>query len=676
MPKTKRNIKPKGQKTSRPNAVTVATQHNRRDVLFIAIPVVVAVVTFVTYLPVLWNGFVGWDDDENILNNPYFRGLGWARLRWMFTTFHLGHYQPLSWLTFAIDYLWWGINPLGYHLTNLLLHVANAVLFYFLVSRVLTLADVDSRKSQIVWFASGVAALLFAIHPLRVESVAWITERRDVLSGLFFLGTLLFYLRGATSDDRGTRRLWLGVALVFYVLSLFSKAIGMTLPVVLLVLDVYPLRRLGWEKHSWFGRASREIWLEKLPFVILAVGAGVLALMAQSRSGAMKSLDAYGFFLRVFQTSYGLSFYLWKTLLPLDLSPLYQIPKFIDPTAPAFLISSSLVLGLTIILIKLRRRWPAGLAVWICYTAILAPVLGIAQSGEQFVADRYSYLSCLGWALLTGVGAAYLWRRLISRKVVYSNLAGFILLCLAVLSVLATMTWRQTKIWHDSETLWRHALQLDPSSSAVHNNLASALLENGKSKEAIDLYQKALQIDPEYAEAHFNLGMAYAGMDQLDVATAEFLTGLKFNPRNAKAHHYLGLLYARRGNLSSAIERFHESLKLSPSESSVRVDLGTALAMQGNIAEAVDEFRQAIAIHPDSASAHHKLGRVLAAQNRLAEATREFREALRINPDYAAAHLSLGEALAEQGLRDEAAQHHREAIRLHEMLRQQANPGT
>jgi Tfp pilus assembly protein PilF len=386
-------------------------------------------------------------------------------------------------------------------------------------------------------------------------------------------------------------------------------------------------------------------------------------------------LGAYGFVLRLLQTSYGLGFYLWKTLLPIDLSPLYQLPKLIDPTAPAFLISSGAVLGLTIIFIKFRRRWPAGLAAWVCYAAILAPVLGIAQSGLQLVADRYSYLSCLVWAVLVGAGVVYVWRCFIGGKITYHRFAGITLLCLVTLTTLGIMTWQQTKIWRDSETLWRRALELDPSSSGAYNNLASALLENGKSNEAIDLYKKVLEIDPEYAEAHFNLGMAYASMAQLQAAIDQFQMGLKFDSNSAKARHYLGLLYAQRGNVPSAIEQFRESLKLAPSESSVHVDLGTALALQGDVAEAVNEFRRAIAIYPHSASAHHKLGRVLAAQNRLADATREFREALRINPDYAAAHLSLSEALAEQGLQYEAAKHQREALRLQEKLRQRASPG-
>ena len=208
------------------------------------VPALIALVTFAAFLPTLHNQFVNWDDDENFLDNPHYRGLGWTQLRWMWTTFHLGHYIPLTWMTFGLDYRLWGMNPFGYHLTSLLLHAANAVVFFFVVHRILTLAlPRPSERGRALAVSAGFAALVFAIHPLRVESVAWATERRDVLSGLFYLVTILVYLRACEGEKRGRRWYWLAVAT--FVCALLSKAMVVNLPIVLLILDVYPLRRLG-----------------------------------------------------------------------------------------------------------------------------------------------------------------------------------------------------------------------------------------------------------------------------------------------------------------------------------------------------------------------------------------------------------------------------------------------
>ena len=256
----------------------------RRWISHLAVPVLLALVSFVVFLPALEAGFVNWDDDQNFLDNPNYRGLGAAQLRWMFTTFLMGHYIPLSWVTLGLDYVVWGMRPAGYHLTNLLLHVANAVLFYFMALRLLRASTPGDHAdgSLALTLGSGFATLLFAVHPLRAESVAWITERRDVLSGLFYLAAVLAYLRycdGAVSDGSRTRK-WYWASLGLFALALLSKAMAVTLPVILLVLDVYPLRRLGGVggRRPW--ASSRSVVTEKLPFFVLSLAAGVIALVA------------------------------------------------------------------------------------------------------------------------------------------------------------------------------------------------------------------------------------------------------------------------------------------------------------------------------------------------------------------------------------------------------------
>src|SRR5947209_1468957 len=242
------------------------------------VPAVIALITCAAFLPTLQNQFVNFDDNDNFLDNPHYRGLAWSHLRWMWTT-HRGHYIPLTWMTFGLDYLLWGMNPVGYHLTSLLLHAANAVVFFFLVRRILTLAlPGPAERGHAVPVAAGFAALVFAIHPLRVESVAWVTERRDVLSGLFYLVTILMYLWACEGEKRGRRWYWLAVAT--FVCALLSKAMVVNLPIVLLILDVYPLRRLG-GAVGWWSEAARRIYIESIPFVLPAAAATVTAIMAQ-----------------------------------------------------------------------------------------------------------------------------------------------------------------------------------------------------------------------------------------------------------------------------------------------------------------------------------------------------------------------------------------------------------
>src|SRR2546429_162818 len=415
------------------------------------IPVLIALVTFAAFLPTLQNQFVTWDDATNFLENAHYRGLGWTHIRWMWTT-HLGHYIPLTWMTFGLDYRLWGMNPFGYHLTSLLLHAANAVVFFFVVHRILTLAlPSPSERGRALAVSAGFAALVFAIHPLRVESVAWVTERRDVLSGLFYLSAILIYLWACEGGARG--RGWYWGAVAVFVLALLSKSMVVNLPVVLLILDVYPLRRLG-GAIGWWSEPARRVYVEKIPFVLLAAAASAIAVMAQSSVHAALSLAQLSVPGRLADSAYGVSFYLWKMVVPLNLSPLYERPLTLNPSAMPFVLSYGLVLALTAIVLALRRRAPGLLSVWFAYVVVLLPVLGIFQNGPQIAADRYTYLAGLGWATLAGAGLFSCWRTLRrSRTGTPTTLA----LAGTVTSVVVTfgiLTWNQVQVWHDSERLW------------------------------------------------------------------------------------------------------------------------------------------------------------------------------------------------------------------------------
>ena len=406
-----------------------------------AAPAIIVVVTFWAFAAVLANGFVEWGDRGELLDNVHYRGFGPANLSWMFTTIHQGHYQPLTWLSFAADYAMWGMRPAGYHATSLVLHCVCAVVAYLIILRLL-------GPGALV--AAALAALLFALHPLRVEAVAWATERRGPLSSALALSSVLAYLYRAR---------WLSVAL--FGLALLAKEFVFTLPLVLVILDVYPLRRRAWR--------------EKIPFFVLGVIGAAVAIASSAQSGVARSLADYGVLQRIAQCFHGLAFYLHKTILPTGLSPIYSIPPELDPFAMHFVLSAIVVTGLTAGLVAARRRFPAGLAAWAVFVVILSPVLGLAQTGHQIAADRYTYLPAVAVSALVALGLVKLGRT--APMVMLPLLAG-----------LALLTWRQVGVWRDTETLWRHAVRVDPDCAISRHNsgVVSGSAALGSRQEFLD----------------------------------------------------------------------------------------------------------------------------------------------------------------------------------------------
>lgn len=626
-------------------------------------PVWVGIVTFIVFSPALANGFI-WDDRANLVDNPHYRGLGWVQLRWMFSSFLLGHYQPLSWMTLGLDYLIWGMDPFGYHLTNLLLHAATAVAFYFLALQLLALglSIAAAQRDPAIRIAAAAAALLFAIHPLRTESVAWVTERRDVLSGLLLACTLLFYLRAAGAGDPVSRRRRLGLALLCYVLSLLSKAAGITLPAVLLVLDIYPLRRL--KRGAWFAMEARRVWREKLLFTAVAIPFAVLALMAQHRAGALKPLEQYGIPARVAQAFYGIAFYLWKTVAPHRLSPLYELSPTFDPLDWPFLLSGLVVIALSVAFILLRRRWPAALAAWVSYVALLSPVLGIAQSGVQMAADRYTYLSCMPWAIVAGAGVFYGLRMRGTGRISRGMFTAALGLAAVVLLGLGESTRRQVQLWRDSKRLWQYAVEVSPQSSIAHYNLGVALEEHGDSEGAEGYYRTALRYNPDYLDAHFNLARALAGRGRVEEAIEHYRRALELKPGMAQVHNNLADLLFGRGDVTQAIDHLRQAIAIDPMYAQAYNNLGVALSRQGDVEGAIRQYKKAIEVNPANAVTYYNLGNLLAEHGRPAEAIEQMRTGLTYAPDDGRIHYSLASVLLKQGSLEEALRHFREAVRL------------
>jgi len=493
----------------------------------------------VCFLPALGSQFVLWDDDMNFTDNPSYRGLSASHLRWMFTTLYGGHYQPLSWLTLGLDYTIWGMNPTGYHLTNLLLHAANALLVYRMI--VALVPGVGAR-------AALAGSVLFAIHPLRVESVAWATERRDVLSALFYLATVLGYLRLVQAKRDGHPwRGWLAASVGCLLLSLLSMAWGITLPLVLLALDVYPLRRLARRSDAV------PLLLEKIPYFVLALGGAVLAQLASNQVPAKRTLAQHGLVERAAQAAYGLVFYLWKTLVPIRLSPVYLLEQTLRPTAPRYLASAVIVVGVTAAAVLLRRRAPWATVAWACYALVLAPVLGFVQTGPQIAADRYSYLACLPWVVLLAAGIDRLKGAAVTAALAVAALAG-----------LGVLTFRQTRVWHDSRTLWEHALRVDPDDYVAYLNRGTVRQAEGDLVGAFADFSEAVRRNPDYYLAFYSRATERLARGDDAGAIADYTATLRINPRYIEAYNNRGLARQRTGDLEGAVADLSEALRRSP----------------------------------------------------------------------------------------------------------------
>ncbi|HUG36257.1 MAG TPA: hypothetical protein VML54_04870 [Candidatus Limnocylindrales bacterium] len=473
------------------------------------LPALVAGLSIAAFLPALGHGFVNWDDALNFVDNPSYRGLGPRQLGWMLTAVHAGHYTPLTWLTLGLDYVLWGMDARGYHLTSVLLHAATAVAFYFVSLRLLrraATAGPDPRRDTGLRIGAAVAALLFAVHPLRAESVAWVTERRDVLSGLFFLSAIGAYLR-AVDGDR-VRPTWYWASVGLGAGAFLSKASTVPLPAVLLLLDVYPLRRLGGAQ----GWRVKRVWLEKLPFVAIAVPVTVVAIAALQSLGNTPSFTQMPLTLRAMIAVYGLAFYLLASIVPLDLSPLYQLP--ITITWFHFALVGA-VLGVALV-----RRWPAFTAAVGAYVLILLPVLRLLQGGPQIVADRYSYLACLGWALLAGAVVARPWKHAAAARA----------LAAVWIVALFALTWQQALVWRSSVTLWSHAVAVNPESRAAHANLARAHAAEGRVAPAIAHWEETARLSGNKAHPHVAIGELYEKAGQPREARDRFLEALRVMP--------------------------------------------------------------------------------------------------------------------------------------------------
>jgi len=551
------------------------------------------VIVFACYLPTLNNGFV-WDDYYNFIENTNYRGLSSSHLHWIFTTFHDANYHPLLWLTYGFDFVVWEMNPAGYHLTNIVLHVLNAILFYFLVSAFLRrTSGVSSTELVGVQLSAVIAALFFAVHPLRTETVSCISIRGELLCGFFYLLTVIAYVRMNDDESVVAKRKWFLLSLLFFVFSLLSKAWGITMPIVLLILDVYPLRRFDFA--GWSISSVKKLLIEKIPFAIFALFAGILACLAKKPS--MLKVAQHGIVDRFVQATYGLCFYIWKTLLPIRLSPLYLLEKTFNPIEPKYLLCALFVFGITAGLIIMRHQWPWAMTTWVCYAVIVSPLLGFVQSGPQLVADRYTYISCMPFGILAGAGMYRLWlawhKRLLSSVMWFSTVT----VIWVGLLVLTTMSFRQTRIYHDNDTLWTRALQLDPANCIAYNNRGVFLKEHvGDLALARSDFTNAIELNQEFVNPYYNRGLILEHQGDIAGAVSDYTRVIQLDPENENGYNNRGGLLKKQGNLSGALADFNIAIRLNPSSPEGYANRGVLWQAQNDFKRALQDLNKALEV--------------------------------------------------------------------------------
>lgn len=562
---------------------------------FLWLCLVLLAATALVYAPVQQYDFVTWDDPQYVSENPHvFSGLTWPGVAWAFTTGYFTYWHPLTWLSHMLDVQIYGMNAGGHHVTNVLLHIANTLLLFGLLYR---MTEALGRSA----FVAG----LFAVHPLHVESVAWVAERKDVLSTLFWMLTLWSYLVYARQPRRG-RYL---VVLLLFALGLMAKPMLVTLPFVLLLLDVWPLRRVSLEagcpdrSGGGLPREQGSVWLrlvrEKLPLLALAVASSIVTLVTQTQAGALSRFDTVPLKLRAANASVSYVAYIGKMLWPSRLAALYPLP----PSLPGWWVVGSILglIGVTVLLIRMARRYPYLAVGWLWYLGTLVPVIGLVQAGSQARADRFTYVPLIGLFLLAGWGIPDLVRRWPSLEMALPPVAVLVILACAILAR------GQVRHWETSTTMWENTLAVTAENFLGHNNLGVALARQGRLAEAIAEYNEALRIQPDFSEAHNNLGNALVREGRLVEAIAHYTEALRLRPDYPEAHNNLAVALSRQGRVEEAIREFEEALRSMPGQASVHYRLAILLERRGDTAEAIRHLETALQLNPGYQEARRTL---------------------------------------------------------------------
>jgi len=599
-------------------------------------------VIFAVFGGLLSSGFVLYDDSAYVTENPHvLKGLSRESVSWAFTTTDAANWHPLTWLSHMTDVQLFGLDAGRHHLTSLLLHTLSAVLLFLIFF----------RMTGALWCSAFVAAL-FALHPLHVESVAWIAERKDVLSTLFWLlalGAWLAYLKSKKTAPYV-------LTLVFYALGLMAKPMLVTLPFTLLLLDYWPLNRLTLPLRRRSGEMKKLLW-EKAPLFVMAAVSCVVTVIAQRGGGAIKTTLEFPADQRLANAAQTYVTYLGKTVWPSSMAVFYPHPHT-GLFTPFALLAILALAGVTALAFRLRRRAPYLLFGWLWYVGTLVPVIGLVQVGVQSMADRYTYIPLIGIFAAAAWGLADIGKRSRALGRAVATSAG---VSLAALSVLARI---QAGYWAGNEKLFMHALAVTTDNDLAHYQIGCTRQNEGNLDEAIAHLAESVRINPDRADAQNNLGIALDRRDRTPEALDHFREALRIQPGKTQAMNNLGLALVKLHRLPEALGYFQEAVGLDPDYADARNNLGNALAASGRLEEAVGHYREALRIQPDAVKTITNMGMALGKMDRLSEAIQCFRDAVRLHPEYADAQNNLGVALAKTGRADEAIAHYQQALKL------------
>jgi tetratricopeptide (TPR) repeat protein len=592
---------------------------------------ILILLTLALYWPVTNHAFINFDDDQYVTDNFHVKpGLTWPGIVWAFQSGYAYNWHPLTWISHMLDCQLYGLNPAGHHLTNLLLHIANTLLLFLFLS----------RTSGTIW-RSGFVAALFACHPLHVESVAWVAERKDVLSTFFCLLTLLAYARFVEKSevqDPKSKAFYV-LALLLFACGLMSKPMLVTLPFVLLLLDFWPLNRFSPDSPRP-ARLIGGLVLEKAPFLMLSLASSVTTFLVQRAGGAVFSLDTVPFPLRIANAVMSYLRYVSKTFWPVDLAVFYPLPTH---WLPGLVIASALfVLACSVLSVLFARRRPYLFVGWFWYLGTLIPVIGLVQVGRQAMADRYMYIPSIGLFIAVVWGLNTLWGKWPQKRWIAASVG------IAVLAGCLTDSWMQLKYWQNSLTLFSHANAVTTDNYAADGHLGMAFDEMGQFDKAVAFLKESARINPRYARGNSALGVALADQGKLPEALEYFNTAAHLQPNDADLQYNLGTALLNNGDLDAAGSDFSKALQIYPGFAAAHRSLGIVLLKQGKIAEALGQVSEAVKLNPEDAEARFDYGFALLNNDQPAEAAAQFSQALALAPYQTEGHYRLAEALFRQ----------------------------
>ena len=638
---------------------------NRKIVL---VATTIFLISMLVYLPSMHNDFIDvWDDGIYIVENHHIRILDLKFLQWAFTSFYAGNWHPVTWISHALDVALWGLDARMHHLTSIVLHAMNTVLVFLLV--VGLISRVRKRDIPEVPHQAGtgilpgfITALFFGLHPIHVESVAWMAERKDLLCAFFVLLSILGYLQYTAADSRRRKGVSFFLALMFFTLAVMSKPMAVTLPVILILLDIYPLKHLG----SFSLKGSRLLLVEKIPFFLLSLVSGVLTIIAQHSSGATAPLVHHGFMVRFVNTVRTLVFYLWKMAFPFELAPFYPFPLHFDPTDAIYIVSFMIVLGITIYCIRMwKKEKHVWLIVWSIYVISLLPVIGIIQVSNQAAADRYTYLPGIAPFLLIGLGFEWLWVKGCLVKAPHL-LRPLLFICGSLIfGCLSYLTVRQIKVWTNGEVLWKYEIGIFPDSVALaYINLGCIYSEKGLLDEAIQLYERALKINPNYLQAFVNLGNEYRKKGDAGRAEEFYQKAIKMNPEYAGARLHIAEVWMNQGLIEKAVLEYEKILDTNPTSAEAHYGLGVACYGKGKLDEAIMHYQKALDLKPGYAEAYYNLGVAYGSSGMPDQALSAYSMALRFGPEKPEIHNNLGSIYGAKGMLDDALREFQKVLEL------------